>query len=100
MEYSKNSSPTQAGMLSSSDDDSCVVVDGTTSRRSKRVQIVAEDMAEILLGDILAVKPGSKFSFVFQFIFCQFTWPRDPFGYAGFSRMLLSLKPKAFVCVG
>ena len=57
MEYSENSSGHQAGMSSTSDEDDDVQADSATARRSKRLQYVYGDFAEILEGDILAVKP-------------------------------------------
>ena len=47
-------------MSSSSDDDTVVMVKGTTARASLRLQVEVADLCEIIEGDFLAVKPGSQ----------------------------------------
>ena len=58
MEHSQFTRRVLVSGMSSSDDDVVLVVDGSTSRHAKRYQFLAEDMAEVLEGDFLAVKPG------------------------------------------
>ena len=58
MEHYTFARPNLVSAMSSSDDDDVLVVDGSTSRHVRRYQFLAEDMAEVLEGDFLAVKPG------------------------------------------
>ena len=81
LRFSSRSDP---GMLSSSDEESQVVVDASSARQRKRYQFLAEDMVEVNEGDFLAVKPGSPKSLrIVSSFLVQRTNQKDLSGCAG-----------------